>query len=182
VILVELGDSGFQGELAPSDLELLDQIGGAGKEHAPAVLDEPEADGGGEMRFPTARGTKHEQVVALLEPAVAGDERHDLRLREHRHGVEVVAVEGLARQQARLGEVALDATAGAFGDLVFCECREKAGGWPTLSVGTLGKAGPDVLDTRQAQVAEQKTEAGLVDRVCRGHAEVPSTDASARAS
>ncbi len=46
----------------------------------------------------------------------------------------------------------LDAAAGALGNLVFCERDQEAGGGPALLVGTLGKAGPDVLDARQAQV------------------------------
>ena len=78
--------------------------------------------------------------------------------------------------------MALDAAAGAFGDLVFCERGQEAGGGPALLVGALGEAGPDVLDARQAQVAEQEAEAGLVDRVRRGHAETPSTGAAASAS
>jgi len=49
VILVELGDGGLQCELAARDLEALDEIGGAGEEHAPAVLDQAEADGGGQV-------------------------------------------------------------------------------------------------------------------------------------
>ena len=152
MILVELGEGGFQGELTPCDLKPLHEIGGAGEEHAPAVLDEAQADGRGEVALAAAGRAEDEQVVALLEPAVAGDERHHLGLREHRHGVEVEAVEGLAGRQARLGEMALDAAAAAFGDLVFGERGKEAGGGPALLVGALGEAGPDVLDTRQAQV------------------------------
>jgi len=182
MILVELGDGGFQGKLAPGDLKPLHEIGGAAEEHAPAVLYETEADGGRQMTFAATRGTEDEQVVTLLEPAVAGDERHDLGLRERRDGIEVEAVKGLAGKQARFGEVALDAAAAAFGDLVFCERGEEPGSGPALLVGTLGEAGPDMLDARQAQVAEQETETGFIDRVCRGHAETPSTGAAARAS
>jgi hypothetical protein len=63
--------------------------------------------------------------------------------------------------------VTLDAAAGALGDLVLGERGEEAGGGPALPVGALGEAGPDVLDGRQAQVAEQETEAGGVDGVGR---------------
>ena len=50
------------------------------------------------------------------------------------------AVEGLAGRQARLGEVALDAAAGALGDLVLGQGGEEAGGGPALLVGALGEA------------------------------------------
>jgi hypothetical protein len=40
VVLVELGDSGFEGKLAAGDLQSLDEIGGSGEQHAPAVFDE----------------------------------------------------------------------------------------------------------------------------------------------
>ena len=41
---VELGDGGFESELAAGDLQPLDEIGGAGEHHAPAVFDESEAE------------------------------------------------------------------------------------------------------------------------------------------
>ena len=60
-------------EFAAGDLQALDEVGGAGEQHAPAVLDQAEADGGREMALAAAWRAEHEQVVALLEPAVAGD-------------------------------------------------------------------------------------------------------------
>ena len=41
---VELGNSGFEREFAAGDLEPLDEIGGTGKQYAPAVFDESEAE------------------------------------------------------------------------------------------------------------------------------------------
>ena len=84
------------------------------------------------MKVPAAGRAEVEQVAALREPAVAGDERHDLGFLSHRHGVEVGAVEGLAGEQASFGAVALDAAAGALGGLVFREHGEGAqhGGGP----------------------------------------------------
>ena len=61
-------------------------------------------------------------------------------LGDHRHGVEVEAVEGLAGEQPGLGEMALDAAAVALGDLVFGEGGEEAGGGPALLVGPGGEA------------------------------------------
>ena len=150
-------------EFAAGDLQLLDEVGGAGEEHAPAVLDEGEADGRSEMALAAAGRAEQEQVGALLEPAVAGGERHDLGLGDHRHGVEVEGVEGLAGRQAGLGEMALDAAAVAFGELVLGERGEEAGGGPAFLVGLFGELRPDELDGGQAQLVEQQAEAGGVD-------------------
>jgi hypothetical protein len=49
VILFELGDHALERELAPRDLQALDEIAGACEQHTPAVLDEREIDGGREM-------------------------------------------------------------------------------------------------------------------------------------
>jgi len=69
----------------------------------------------------------------------------------------------------------LDAPSAALGDLMFGQRCEEAGGGPALPVGAFGEAGPDVLDRRQAQIAEQKCEPGGVDG--RSHAEASSTGA-----
>src|SRR6202043_2329030 len=45
VILVELGERAFEGELAARDLQALDEIAGAHEQHPPSVLDESESDG-----------------------------------------------------------------------------------------------------------------------------------------
>jgi hypothetical protein len=182
VILVELGDGGLEREFSPCDLQALDEVGGAGEEHAPAVLDEPEADGGGQMALSAARRAEDEEVVALLEPAVAGDQRHDPGPGEHRHGGEVEAVEGLAGRQAGFCQMALDAAALTLGEFVLGEGHEEAGGGPAFLVGAFGEAGPDVPDGGQAQLAEQQAEARLVDRIGRAHAGAPSAEATVRTS
>ncbi len=41
---VELGNGGFESEFAAGNLQPLDEIGGAGEQHAPAVFDEGEAE------------------------------------------------------------------------------------------------------------------------------------------
>ena len=41
---VELGDGGFESKLATGNLQPLDEIGGAGEQNAPAVLDKREAE------------------------------------------------------------------------------------------------------------------------------------------
>ena len=107
--------------------------------------------------LPPPGGPNSSRLAPLSEPAVAGGERHDLGLGDHRHGVEVEAVERLARRQARFGEMALDAAAAALGDLVLGERGEEAGGGPALLVGLLGELGPDQLDGGQAQLGEEET-------------------------
>ena len=66
--VVELVDGGFEGEFAARDLQLLDEVGGAGEQHAPAVLDEGQADGRREMALAAAGRAEQEQVGALLQP------------------------------------------------------------------------------------------------------------------
>ena len=58
---IEPIDGGLEIELATRDLELLDEVGGAGEEHAPSVLDQGEADGGREMAL-AAAGRAHDIV------------------------------------------------------------------------------------------------------------------------
>src|SRR5467141_4171504 len=41
---VELGNGGFESELATGDLQSLDEIGGPGEQHAPAIFDKGEAE------------------------------------------------------------------------------------------------------------------------------------------
>lgn len=53
--LVELGDGGFYLQFVAGDLQLLDEIGGSGEQHPPAVLDQREADGCGEMALSATR-------------------------------------------------------------------------------------------------------------------------------
>jgi len=78
MVFVEPGDGAFEGEFAAGDLELLDEIGGATEQDAPAVLDQGEADGGGEMRLSPA-GRAEQEIGALVEPAVAGAEGEDIQ-------------------------------------------------------------------------------------------------------
>ena len=40
VVFVELGDGGFECEIAARDLKLLNQVGGSGEQDAPAVFDQ----------------------------------------------------------------------------------------------------------------------------------------------
>ena len=55
---VELGDSGFESELAAGNLQPLDKIGGSGEQHAPAVFDESQAESCRKVALAAARWPK----------------------------------------------------------------------------------------------------------------------------
>ena len=94
------------------------------------------------MALAGAGRAEQQEIGALLEPAIAGGERHDMRLADHRHGLEVEAVECLAGRQPGLGEVALDASPGAIGDFVLGEGGQEARRRPAFLIGPLGEAWP----------------------------------------
>jgi len=96
--LVELGESCWQDEIAAGGLEFLHEIGGAGEEHAIAVIDKAGADGGGDVRLSSAARPKDEDVGARLDPGIAGGERGDMGFAERRRGGEVEGLERLARR------------------------------------------------------------------------------------
>src|SRR5262252_870855 len=60
VEFVELGDGGFEGELAASNLQPLDEIGGAGEQHPPAVFDKGKAKRCREVALAAARWPKQQ--------------------------------------------------------------------------------------------------------------------------
>src|SRR5438132_11415644 len=70
VVFVELGDGSFQGELAASDLKLLDEVRSSGEEHAPTALDESEAERSRQVAFAATAHPKHDQIATLHQPAV----------------------------------------------------------------------------------------------------------------
>ena len=132
----------FEGQVAASDLQPLDEIGGAREQHAPSVLDEGEPERCREMALAAAGRAEEQDIGALLKPAIARGQRHDLRLADHWHGLEVEGVERLAGRQSRLGEMALDAAATAVGHLVLGKRRQEARCRPAFLVGLLRRAWP----------------------------------------
>ena len=170
---VEPADGGFEAEFASRHLEFLDEIGCTGEQHPPSVLDEGKADGGGQMALSAAGRAEQEEVCAFLQPDIAGGESHHLGLGNHRHGIELESVEGLARQEAGLGEMALDAAAVAFGQFVFGDGGQEAGGGPTFLVGLFGELRPYSLDGRQAKFVEKQAEPGGIDGSIGLHAASP---------
>ena len=69
VVFVEARDGGLESKFAASDLQFLDQIGGSGEEHAPAILDEAKADGGSQMGFAAAGRSEQDQLGTGLQPS-----------------------------------------------------------------------------------------------------------------
>jgi hypothetical protein len=81
-------------------------------------------------------------MPTIAEPGVASDDRHDLGFRDHRHGLEGESLQRLSGQALAFGEMAFDAAAVAFGELVLGDCREEPGGGPAFLVSGLGKLRP----------------------------------------
>ena len=80
MVLVELGDGGFEPQLPASHLEPLDEVGRAHEQHAPAVLNESQTERCRKMALAHAGRAKEQDIGTLIKPAVAGGERHALRL------------------------------------------------------------------------------------------------------
>ena len=117
------------------------------------------------MALAAARRTEQQQVGAVVEPGIAGGERHDLRLADDRHGLEVEGVEALAGRQPGLGEMAFQAAAVALGHLVLDQCRQEAGRRPTLLVGLRGERRPHLLDGGEPHLGKEQLDTRDVDGI-----------------
>ena len=116
-------------------------------------------------------------LASQLSPASS----HDLGLGDHRHGVEVEAVEGLARRQPALGEMALGPTTIPFREFVLGNRRQEAAACPPCRLA-LGELRPDELDGGKAQLGQHDAEARGVDACSRLHAASPMGPPPTRAS
>ena len=163
VVLVELGDGGFERQFLPRHLQALYEIGCARVQDAVAVFDERQADRGRQVAFASAWRADQDQVGALVEPAVAGDERGDVGLGDHGHDIEVEVGQGLAGRQLGLGQMAFEAPAGAFGDLLLGERGKESRCRPSFLVSALGEGLPDGFDGRQAQLGEHEIDLCGID-------------------
>jgi len=138
---VELGDGGFESQLAAGDLQALDEISRAGEQDAPAPVDEGEAKSRRQVAFSAAGRPEQQQIGALVKPGVAGGKRHDLGLADHGHGLEVKGVEGLAGREPGFGKMAFEAAPSTLGNLMFGQSGQKAAaGQPSLSAWTASAA------------------------------------------
>ena len=68
VILFELGDRALERELAPRDLQALDEIANACEQHTAAALDERETDGGRKMALAAAGGSLPRSLQIFDQP------------------------------------------------------------------------------------------------------------------
>ncbi len=85
LILVELGDGGFEPQFPARHLQPLDEVCGADEQHTPAVLYESQTERRSKVTLARAGRAKEQDIGTLIKPAVAGGERHDLRLADHGH-------------------------------------------------------------------------------------------------
>ena len=96
------------------------------------------------------RASRTTEIGAFFEPAIAGGDRHHLRLAHHGNGGEVEACERLADGQSGLGQMTLDAATTAIGDLVLGERGKEAGGrQPSLSDCSASFAHIDLMAGRR---------------------------------
>src|SRR6266851_4542435 len=97
------------------------------------------------MALAAAGRPEEQDVGALLQPSIAGRQRHHLSFRDHWHGLEVERGERLAGGQTRLSEMPFDAAAATVGHLVLGERREEAGRRPAHrpGAGTTDRDKPD---------------------------------------
>lgn len=109
----------------------------------------------------------------MFEPAIASAQGHDLRLGDHRHGIEGEAVQGLACGQMGFCQVTLDPAAISFGKFVLGERGKEPAGGPALLVRLGGEVPPDVFDGGQAQLVEHEAEALRIDHGNCAHAASP---------
>ena len=158
VVFVQLADGGLKGQFAACDLEPLHQVGSARVQDAEAVFDERQADRGGQVTLAGAGRADQDQVGALVEPAVPGDQGVDMGLGDHGHDVEVEVGQGFSGRQFGLGEMAFEAAPGPLGDLLFGQRAEQTGGWPALGIGAFGESRPRRLEGGQAQFGEHEIE------------------------
>ena len=116
------------------------------------------------MTLAAAGRAEQNQIGALVQPGIAGGERHDLGLADHRNGIEVEGVDGFAGRQPSLGKMTLDTPAAALGHLVLGQGGKEARRRPSLLVGLGGNRRPDLLDGGQPQLGEKQFDAGGIDR------------------
>ncbi len=135
VEFVELRDGAFEDEIAPRLLQLLNQVGGPGEEHAVALLDKGKADGRAEMRLAHTWWPEQQDVAAFADPAIARGDGADMCLGEHRDGCEVEGLKCLAGQQPGLSQMSFDPATVTFGQFMFHQGAEQACGGPPFFIG-----------------------------------------------
>jgi hypothetical protein len=69
VEFVELGNGGFESELATGNLQTLNEICGAGEQHAPAAFDESEAESCARWLLPPPGDPNNSKIGAVVHAA-----------------------------------------------------------------------------------------------------------------
>ena len=159
---VEPSDRRFEGQVATRGLELLHQVGGSGVEDAVAVLDEGEADAGGEMALAGAGRAEDGVVVAVVDPVASVGEDADQAFGQSGQAAEVEVVERLAGGQLGLGAVVLEASARLVGEFLFGQLGEVAVVGPAFALCPVGERPPHVLHGGHAQFLEHAVHLGVV--------------------
>jgi hypothetical protein len=114
---------------------------GAGEEDAPAVPDEGEVDGRGEIRLPPPEVSKG-IGLAICEAAIAGADREQLGRSVPRNGVEGEGVDDLSGWEAAFEELPFGPPAIAVGDLMVGEGGKQAHRPSRFFAGARGKLRP----------------------------------------
>src|SRR3546814_10686774 len=86
--------------------------------------------------------------------------RSEVRFADAGGGVEIEGGEGLARGQAGLVAMALDAPGGALSHLDLEKRGQPVGGRPALAIGGVGEVLPVAVDARQAADLAQGRQSG----------------------
>jgi hypothetical protein len=107
------------------------------------------------MGLARAALAKDRQIGAAVDPALAGRQGQDMGFAKTRGGVEIEVGEALARRQAGLDAVALDAPGRAIGQLDLDQAGEQLGRRPSFPIGGLGEAFP-VRSARSAGLAGRR--------------------------
>jgi len=114
------------------------------------------------MRLAGAGLAEDQQIGAAVDPLLAGSEGQHMGLAQTRSGVEVEVGEGLARRQAGLGAMTLEAPGRAIGHLDLDQGGEQPGRRPSFPVGGLGEALPVPADAGQVEGRQEAWQDGEV--------------------
>ena len=117
-----------------------------------AVFDERQPDRCPQVTFPGPGRADQDQIGALVQPAIAGDQGVDMGLGDHGHDIEVEVGERFAGRQFGFGEMAFEAPPSPVGDLLFGQRAEQAGRGPAFGIGAFGDLRPGGPEGRQAQL------------------------------
>ena len=143
-IFVELGDRGFEVEIAARGLSFCTRSV-AREQHTPfrpALGRAPPPD-----ETCRCRAVRRTADWLPFRSSVAGGERLDLGLGDHRHSRVVEGVQGLSRRQSRFVPMALEASPVPFDNLLLAERGQEAGGGPALLVGPRRQRSPGQPDS-----------------------------------